>query len=453
MGRLYLFNGRIYMFERFFPSRWEDSTYDIDFENLYKRGYRNLIFDIDNTLVCHGAPQNEKSLPFLKGLMEIGFKIVFLSNNKEPRVKSFNDPLGAMYIYRAGKPNPKNYLKAVEMMGGTVNNTVFIGDQLFTDVWGANRAGISSILVKPIDKHEEIQIIIKRRFEFFVLAAYKRKLKKTATYGLIGNPVSHSKSPLIHNTFAALRGDNLCYNLYPLEENKVEGFLKKARKKGIKGFNVTVPYKEKVIPYLCAMSDTAKRIGAVNTLKLTKNGYFGMNTDVTGLRRTFKEQQMAVAKADCVILGAGGAAKGAAAALYMEGAKSVSILNRTYEKAIDLCDTLNKAFETDIFKAYPLSNFVELNDGLICIQASSLGLKGEQALILEEEFYNKLSVAMEIVPLDSTDFSERCKKAGVKCINGFEMLVNQAVDSYEFWNNCVLAPEDIEKVRGKVING
>lgn len=162
---------------------------------------------------------------------------------------------------------------------------------------------------------------------------------------------------------------------------------------------------------------------------------------------------MAVAKADCVILGAGGAAKGAAAALYMEGAKSVSILNRTYEKAIDLCDTLNKAFETDIFKAYPLSNFVELNDGLICIQASSLGLKGEQALILEEEFYNKLSVAMEIVPLDSTDFTERCKKAEVKCINGFEMLVNQAVDSYEFWNNCVLVPEEIEKVRGKVING
>lgn len=441
------------MFECFYPSRWEDSTYDIDFENLYKRGFRNLIFDIDNTLVCHGAPQNEKSLPFLKGLMEMGFKIVFLSNNKEPRVKSFNDPLGAMYIYKAGKPGTKNYLKAVEMMGGTVNNTVFIGDQLFTDVWGANRAGISTILVKPIDKHEEIQIVLKRRLEFIVLKAYKRKLKETATYGLIGNPVDHSKSPLIHNTFAKLRGDNLCYKLFPLEEKKVEPFLKKARKKGIKGLNVTVPYKEKVIPYLCAMSDTAKRIGAVNTLKLTKNGYYGMNTDVTGLRRTFREQQMSVSKADTVVLGAGGAAKGVAAALYLEGAASVSILNRTYEKAITLCESLNKAFETDVFKAYPLSNFVGLKDDLICIQATSLGLKGEQALIFEEEFYNKLQVAMEIVPMESTDFMKWCEKAGVRCINGFEMLVNQAVDSYEFWNNCVLSEDDIKKVRGKVLNG
>ena len=210
----------------------KESTYSIDFDALYKKGYRNVIFDIDNTLVCHGAPQTEQSLTFLKGLMDKGFGVLFLSNNKEPRVKSFNDPLGAQYIYRAGKPGVKGYLQAVEMLGGTIDNTLFVGDQLFTDVWGANRAGMHTILVKPIDKHEEIQIVIKRIFEKPILRSYERMLKKTAQFGLIGNPVSHSKSPLIHNTFAELRGDNLEYNLYPLEENELGNAIKRFKKIG-----------------------------------------------------------------------------------------------------------------------------------------------------------------------------------------------------------------------------
>ena len=123
------------MFKRFYPSEMKDSTYSIDFDALYKKGYRNVIFDIDNTLVRHGAPQTEQSLAFLKSLMAKGFGVLFLSNNKEPRVKSFNDPLGAKYIYKAGKPGVKGYLDAVEMLGGTIDTTLFVGDQLFTDDW------------------------------------------------------------------------------------------------------------------------------------------------------------------------------------------------------------------------------------------------------------------------------------------------------------------------------
>lgn len=166
------------MFKSFYPSRRMESAYDIDYKELYDNGCRALIYDVDNTLVCHGAPQNEKSLPFLKGLQDMGFKLLFLSNNKEPRVKSFSEPLGAKYIYKAGKPSPVNYLKACEMLGATPETTVFIGDQLFTDIWGANKAGIYSILTTPIDKHEEIQIILKRRLEWIVLKSYSRKLRK-----------------------------------------------------------------------------------------------------------------------------------------------------------------------------------------------------------------------------------------------------------------------------------
>lgn len=171
------------MFSAFYPREWVDSPYDYDFKEKYDNGYRGIIFDIDNTLVCHGAPMNDKSFGFLTELKNIGYSILFLSNNKEPRVKSFAEPVGALYIYKGGKPGKEGYLKACEMMHTDVRNTLFVGDQLFTDVWGANRTGIYSILVKPIDKHEEIQIVIKRRLERIVLFFYKRKLTREKMKG------------------------------------------------------------------------------------------------------------------------------------------------------------------------------------------------------------------------------------------------------------------------------
>ena len=94
-----------------------------------------------------------------------------LSNNKEPRVKMFCDAVNAPYIYKAGKPNPQNYRKAMKNMGTNEKNTLFVGDQIFTDIWGANKAGIYSILVKPIHQKEEIQIVLKRYLEKIVLLA------------------------------------------------------------------------------------------------------------------------------------------------------------------------------------------------------------------------------------------------------------------------------------------
>lgn len=166
------------MFEKFYPNMRVKSTYDIDFKDLYRIGFRNLIFDIDNTLVCHGAPANEQAVQLMDELKHMGFGILFLSNNKEPRVKMFNEPIGAKYIYKAGKPSAQNYIKGAQILGGTVENTCFVGDQLFTDIWGANKAGMFSILVNPIDKHEEIQIVLKRRLEWIVLKAYERKVKR-----------------------------------------------------------------------------------------------------------------------------------------------------------------------------------------------------------------------------------------------------------------------------------
>ena len=97
------------MLEKFYPGEYLDSTYVIDFDRLYEEGYRGIIFDIDNTLVPHGAPADERACALFAHLKELGFQCMLLSNNKEPRVKLFNDAVHVSYIYKAGKPKPGNF--------------------------------------------------------------------------------------------------------------------------------------------------------------------------------------------------------------------------------------------------------------------------------------------------------------------------------------------------------
>lgn len=165
------------MFQRFYPDEYLDSTYQIDFDTFYRKGYRGVIFDIDNTLVPHDAPADDKVIALFHQLKDLGMEVMLLSNNKEPRVKLFHEAVQAQYIFKARKPSVKNYWKAMEQMGTTKENTLFIGDQLFTDIWGANKAGIHTILVKPIHPKEEIQIVLKRYLEKVVLFFYEKKQK------------------------------------------------------------------------------------------------------------------------------------------------------------------------------------------------------------------------------------------------------------------------------------
>lgn len=165
------------MFDMFFPDRYVVSAYVIDYEKLYEQGFRGLIFDIDNTLVPHGAPADERAVKLFSRLKGIGYRCCLISNNQEPRVKMFNEKIRVDYVYNAHKPSTKNYKKAMEIMGTDTNSTLFVGDQLFTDVWGAKRAGISNILVKPIHPKEEIQIVFKRYLERVVLHFYLKRKK------------------------------------------------------------------------------------------------------------------------------------------------------------------------------------------------------------------------------------------------------------------------------------
>lgn len=165
----------IKMKRHLYPKDYVESTYRIDFEALREEGYRGVIFDVDNTLVPHGAPADERAIRLFQWLHELGYQVTLLSNNKEPRVKSFSEQVvWASYIYKAGKPKPDKYCRAMEKMGTTEENTLFVGDQIFTDVLGANLAGIRSVLVKPIlPWKEEIQIVFKRFAEALILVGYR----------------------------------------------------------------------------------------------------------------------------------------------------------------------------------------------------------------------------------------------------------------------------------------
>lgn len=163
------------MLEPFFPDHETDSAYDIDYEELYGQGYRGVIFDIDNTLVPHGAPADDRAIALFARLHGQGYATCALSNNKEPRVKSFCDQVGSPYIFKAGKPGRAGYEQAMKRMGTQARNTLFVGDQLFTDIWGAKKAGLVTYLVKPIHPKEEIQIVLKRKLERIVLFFYHRK--------------------------------------------------------------------------------------------------------------------------------------------------------------------------------------------------------------------------------------------------------------------------------------
>ncbi|MCR5302934.1 MAG: HAD-IIIA family hydrolase [Lachnospiraceae bacterium] len=167
------------MLEIFYPDHRYASAYDIDYREFYRKGKRGIIFDIDNTLVMHGAPADKRAVNLVGYLHAAGFECAVVSNNKRERVESFATDSGMdHFVYKAGKPLGKGYLEAAKLMGLDLSRILYVGDQIFTDVWGAKRIGIETALVDPIDPREEIQIVLKRYLEKPVLYFYDKDLLK-----------------------------------------------------------------------------------------------------------------------------------------------------------------------------------------------------------------------------------------------------------------------------------
>lgn len=166
------------MLNKLYPDTYLDSIDDIDFEMYYKKGIRGIVSDIDNTLVPHGAPADEHIINVFEKIHGMGIDTCLISNNKKLRVEPFAKAVNSKFIYDAHKPSRESYKKAMELMNTDKESTLFIGDQIFTDIWGANRTGIETVMLKQIDKKEEIQIILKRIPEKLILWLWKRKVRK-----------------------------------------------------------------------------------------------------------------------------------------------------------------------------------------------------------------------------------------------------------------------------------
>lgn len=174
-----------------YPYAYVDSVFSIDYRKLYEKGYRGLIFDIDNTLVHHGDDSTPEIDGLFRRLHELGFQTLLLSNNNEARVLRFKENIDCLYICDAEKPKPWGYLKAVEMMGIQKEEAILLGDQIFTDILGANRSGIASILVKFIRLPEETKFGKRRMVENMILKCYRRSRRYQNRFGDISRREEH----------------------------------------------------------------------------------------------------------------------------------------------------------------------------------------------------------------------------------------------------------------------
>ncbi|MCT4687085.1 YqeG family HAD IIIA-type phosphatase [Vallitalea sp.] len=167
------------MLERFFPSEYTDSIRQINYRKLYDEGYRGILFDIDNTLVPYDMEHpNQEIIDLFEDIKKIGFKVALVSNNNKIRVTTFNEKLKVFAVHKALKPMTRNLKRAMQAIKTNKKNTVLVGDQIFTDIYGGNRIKIKTILVVPIAEKEEWITKIKRNTEKKIIKAYLKRVKK-----------------------------------------------------------------------------------------------------------------------------------------------------------------------------------------------------------------------------------------------------------------------------------
>ena len=166
------------MLKIFFPDVYIQSIYAINISYLKKKGIRGIIFDIDNTLVPYDVKEPTKEIiDFFKEFKQKGFKICLLSNNTKERVVRFNEGLEIHAIHKANKPLIYKFKRAMALLGTDKNSTAIVGDQIFTDVFGGNRAGLMTILVSPVSDKDEWITKVKRGIERRFINAYEKSRK------------------------------------------------------------------------------------------------------------------------------------------------------------------------------------------------------------------------------------------------------------------------------------
>ena len=270
---------------------------------------------------------------------------------------------------------------------------------------------------------------------------------KTKVCAIIGDPVGHSLSPVMHNAAFKELGLNIVYVAFPVKTNMLEDAILGARSLGLLGLNVTMPHKHAVIQYLNETDATAKAMGVVNTILNERGKLFGYNTDGKGAMIALQENRVDPEEKKMLLLGAGGAAKAIAFQAAQE-TDELGILNRTENKAKQLAELINKTFGTKVtgrtLSAEVLKEELETTD--ILVNATSVGMSPDvNASPVPADLLHSGLCVMDIVynPLE-TKLLKDAKIVGAKVVSGLEMLLYQGAVAFEIWTNCP-APVDIMK--------
>jgi 3-dehydroquinate dehydratase/shikimate dehydrogenase len=262
---------------------------------------------------------------------------------------------------------------------------------------------------------------------------------RTAVYGILGSPALHSVGPVFHNAAFEALGKNAVY--LPFETAQPDAFWS-AFSTEVRGLSITTPYKRKAVEFARKISPEAQAVGAVNTLVKTRGGFRGHNTDIEGVRHPLLERLGSLKRTRVLVLGAGGAAAAAAYAVKSAGAR-VILCNRTLTKA----EKLAKQFKA---RVVPWEKRESVNCD-IAINATTVGLRGEEAPLLTPQFFNPTMIAFDLVyHRGGTAFLRAASDAGASTIDGIEMFVTQAIEQLRLWIGEELPPELVQSLSEKV---
>ncbi|SEP90636.1 shikimate dehydrogenase /shikimate kinase [Lachnospiraceae bacterium NE2001] len=258
---------------------------------------------------------------------------------------------------------------------------------------------------------------------------------KTETLGVIGNPIEHTLSPVIHNTLCELLGINAVYVPIHVEQD-IDTAIKGLYASGIKRLNVTVPYKKDVMNSLVEIDELAEEIGAVNTLVPFAGGFKGYNTDMPGLKRALESKGVKLEGKKAILIGAGGAARAVCLMLIKSGVSSIYILNRSIEKAQEIVENLGTKYTNTSLCALSLGDYKNIpEDKYIMFQCTSVGLKPEDKLLINDDaFYGMAEYGYDLIYNPAvTPFISKLSSLGIKNDNGLTMLLYQGIIAYEMW--------------------
>lgn len=265
----------------------------------------------------------------------------------------------------------------------------------------------------------------------------------TKTFAVIGDPISHSLSPNIHN--AAFRELNLdcTYIAYRIPKGELEEGLEGLKKISISGFNVTIPHKVEIMKFLEKVDEDCSLIGASNTVTNQDGILKGYNTDMDGFLEPIRKRKITIENKNILLLGAGGAARAIVAGFAKEKAKKITLANRTIEKAKSLSQFSEKiGLDSKAMTLDEVEGSAAEYDFIV--NATSVGLKNESSPITLEGI-DKKNVVYDIVyrPIN-TDLISKSREKGATIIYGYEMLLGQAALAFEIWHN-IKAPYNAMK--------